>query len=106
MLWLTENDLKNFFAHIIREVAKELNIKDGEWRYNSELLEHINSESPMISKKLEEFFAAYKQWHELHVKVCLDKIEGHHTVGDDMKLNTHILSRDDARRELLKALSE
>jgi len=35
MLWLSKNDLKNFFG----EVAKELNVSEWEWLFHSELIE-------------------------------------------------------------------
>ena len=35
---VTENDLKTFFGEVVRNVAKELKIKEWNWLFNSELL--------------------------------------------------------------------
>jgi hypothetical protein len=69
MLFLSENDLKNFFGEVVRNVAKEMNIKDWEWYGYSELLELIESQNKVVYQKLEAFFDAYKKWHEFHAKV-------------------------------------
>jgi hypothetical protein len=51
MLWLTENDLKTFFGEVVRNVAKELKIKEWNWLFNSELIEQIHTENQMVSEK-------------------------------------------------------
>jgi hypothetical protein len=104
MLCLTEHDLNIFFCEVIRNVAKELKIKKWKWRFNSELLEEIKAENQTVSEKLEEFFAAYKKWHEFHVKVCVENIEGNPPVEDSCELQTYVSARDAAREALLKEL--
>jgi hypothetical protein len=104
MLWLTENDLKAFFGEVVRNVAKELEIKEWSWRFNSELLEQIHTENQTVSEKLNEFFAAYREWHECYAKVTFGKIEGNLKEEDIYELQTHVFVRDSAREALLKEL--
>jgi hypothetical protein len=104
MLWLTENDLKTFFGEVVRNVAKELKIKEWNWRFNSELLEQIHTENQTVSEKLNEFFAAYRKWHVCYVKVTLGKIEENLREEDICELQPQVLVRDSARESLLKEL--
>ncbi|MDI1278159.1 hypothetical protein [Methylobacter sp.] len=104
MLWLTENDLKSFFGEVVRNVAKELKIKEWDWRFNSELLEQIHTENQAVSKKLNEFFTAYRKWHECYVKVTVGKIEENLREEDICELQTQVLVRNSAREALLKEL--
>jgi len=101
---VTENDLKTFFGEVVRNVAKELKIKEWNWLFNSELLEQIHIENQMVSEKLNEFFAAYRKWHEFYVKVTLGKIEENLRDEDMCDLQTQVLLRNSAREALLKKL--
>ncbi len=104
MLWLTENDLKTFFGEVARNVAKELEIKEWKWQYYSELLEQIHAKDQTVSDKLNEFFEAYRKWHECYVKVTLGKIEENLREEDLHELEDQVLVRDSARKALTKAL--
>jgi hypothetical protein len=104
MLWLSENDLKLFFGDVIRNVAKELKLKDWEWHFHSELLEQIRSKNSVVSDLLDKFFAAYKDWHDFHVKIEHQNKAGKLSAEENAELLTCITSRDNARKSLLQEL--
>ena len=104
MLWLSENDLKNFFGEVIRNVAKELEVSEWEWLFHSELLEQIKAQDSAVAAKLESFFAAYKSWHGFHVKVDQENKAGNLSPAETAELQTLISARDAAREALLKEL--
>jgi hypothetical protein len=106
MLWLSENDLKNFFSEVIRNVAKKMNLKEWEWQSNFELLEQIRSQNAAVSQKLDAFFDAYKKWHAFHLQVEHDKKTGNLSAQETKELTDLISKRDTSRKVLLEELSE
>ncbi|OHE57630.1 MAG: hypothetical protein A2Z47_13200 [Thermodesulfovibrio sp. RBG_19FT_COMBO_42_12] len=104
MLWLSENDLKNFFGEVIRNVAKELKVKEWEWLFHTELLEQIKNKNAAVSEKLEAFFTAYKNWHDFHVKVDSENKAGSLSTEENNERQNHISAREAARETLLKEL--
>lgn len=104
MLCLSENDLKNFIGGVIRNVAKELKLNQWERQTYSQLVKRIKAENPVVSKKLEEFFSAYKGWHDLQVKLSQESQVGDISAADKDKLQRRLSIRDAAREALLKEL--
>lgn len=104
MLWLSKNDLKNFFGEVTRNVAKELNVSEWEWLFHSELLEQIKAQDSMVARKLESFFSAYKNCHNFHVKVEKEGRAGKLSLTENDELQTLISVRHVAREALLKEL--
>ncbi len=104
MLWLSENDLKNFFGEVIRNVAKELKVSEWEWLFDSELLEQIKAQDLVVAAKLDSFFSVYKNWHDFHVKVDQENKAGKLSPAENGELQTLIAARDAARVALLKDL--
>ncbi len=104
MLCLSENDLKNFIASIIRNVARELKVKDWERQTYYTLVKQIKTENPEVSKKLEGFYNAYKKWHDLQVKLGQESQVGVVAAADKDKLQHYLLTRDAAREALLAEL--
>lgn len=104
MLKLTKNDLKIFFGEVIRNAAKKLKIKKLKWRLDAELLEKIKAKNETVSEILEEFFAAYKKWHKVHIKASPENIEGVFSTDDSYELKTLVSVRNAARKSLLKEL--
>ncbi|MGB9577794.1 MAG: hypothetical protein ACPL3S_00840 [Halothiobacillaceae bacterium] len=104
MLWLSENDLKNFFGEVIRNVAKEMKLNEWEWQFHSELLEQIKLQNAAVSQKLDAFFDAYKKWHAFHVQVEQDNKAGNLSPQETNELTTLISARDASREALLKEL--
>lgn len=104
MLCLSENDLKNFISGVIRNVAKELKLQKWEQQSYYALVKQIKAENKAVSEKLEEFFHAYKQWHDFQVKLSQENNTGTLSAADNNKLQNHILARDAASEALLKEL--
>ncbi len=104
MLCLSENDLKNFISGVIRNVAKELKLKEWEQQSYYKLVKQIRAENQEVSKKLEEFFMAYKKWHDFQVNLSQEHKAGKFSVADGNKLKNHISARDAASEALLKEL--
>ena len=58
----------------------------------------------LACRTLNEFFVAYRKWHEFYVKVTLGKIEENLREEDICELQVQVLVRDSAREALLKEL--
>ncbi len=104
MLCLSENDLKNFIGGVIRNVAKELKLKQWERQTYFQLVKQIKAENQAVSEKLEQFFNAYKKWHDLQVKLGQESQLGDISAADKDKLQGYLSARDAAREALLKEL--
>lgn len=102
MLCLSENDLKNFIGGVIRNVAKELKLNQWERQTYSQLVKQIKLQNQAVSKKLENFFTAYKRWHDLQVKLGQQSQTGEVSTADKNKLQRYLSVRDAAREALLK----
>ena len=104
MLWMTENDLKIFFGETIRNVSRELKIKDWQWQHHSELLEKITESSKSAREKLDSFFSEYKKWHDFHVKINEQGNFGNLSQKEDQELQELITKRDSSRENLLSSI--
>ncbi|MFI3157261.1 MAG: hypothetical protein QX199_13995 [Methylococcaceae bacterium] len=104
MLCLSENDLKNFIGGVIRNVAKELKLNQWEQQTYYKLVQQIKTENQAVSEKLEEFFNAYKKWHDLQVKLSQQNQAGDISAADKDRLHSYISARDIAREALLREL--
>ena len=104
MLFLSENDLKNFFGDVIQNVAKELNLQDREWLFHAEILEQVKTENTAVFEKLEDFFAAYKNWNDFHTKIDQENKTGNLSTEEHKALSSLISTRDSARKSLLETL--
>jgi hypothetical protein len=104
MLWLSENDLKNFIGGVIRNVAKNLGIQGWERLPYYNLVKKIKTKKPLVSTKLEAFFLAYKRWHDYQIKLNLEKQGGELSVEEQGKLQRFISVRDVARDALMNEL--
>lgn len=104
MLWLSENDLKNFIGGVIQNTAKKLHIKDWEQQTYFHLVKQIKAENQVVSVKLEAFYLAYKRWHDYQVKLNLEKAGGALSAEEQSKLQRFISVRDTARVAFLKEL--
>jgi hypothetical protein len=106
MLWLSDNDLKNFMGGVIRNTAKKLHIKEWEQQSYYQLVKLIKTENQLVSEKLEDFFLAYKRWHDYQIKLNLEKAGGALSAEEQNKLQRHISVRDAAREAFLKELNK
>ncbi len=104
MLWLSENDLKNFMGSVIRNVAKNLHIQGWEHQPYYNLVKQIKTENQEVSIKLEEFYLAYKKWHDYQIKLNLEKQGGELSAEEKSRLQQYLSVRDTAREALMKAL--
>ena len=104
MLWLSENDLKNFMAGVIRNVAKNLNINGWENKTYLSLVKNIKAENQLVSSKLEQFFLAYKRWHDYQIKLNLEKQGAPLSEEEQGKLQHYLSVRDVTSDELMKEL--
>lgn len=104
MLCLSENDLKNFISGVIRNVAKELKLQEWDKQSYYALVKKIKTENPAVSKKLEEFFNAYKKWHDFQVKLSDENKTGQLSAADNTKLQNHISARNAASDALWQEL--
>lgn len=103
MLCLSEDDLKGFIANVIRKVAKELGIDQWERQKYYQLVLQIKTRDQQIFDRLDQFFVAYKKWHDFQVKLSQE----HSTSVPPKKkerLRKRIEARDTARELLLQAL--
>lgn len=105
MLFMSENDLKQYFGDVIRSVARELKVKDWEWLSHNELLEKIQQhQNKSVSEKLQSLFDTYMDWYSFHVKIDKEEKQGKLSPDEHSELIQLILNRDNAREELLKIL--
>ena len=104
MFSFTESDLKVFFGNVVQIVAKELQIKDWEWQYQSELLKNIKTQNQAVFSKLEDFFKAYKEWHSFHVEVDKEGKVGCLNDSEHKRLLDLIQNRDCKRNTLISAI--
>lgn len=107
MLFMTENDVKQYFHQVIRHVSKRLEIENWEFLSSYELMEKIQQhENNNIHEKLQALFKAYTDWHSFHVEIDKTGKQGNLSMDESERLMSLILKRDTSREELTSALPD
>lgn len=57
-------DLANFYQLVVKNVARQLGVKNPEWRPVDELYTEISNFSVKVHDLLLDFFDAYQDWYE------------------------------------------
>lgn len=103
-MYMTREMLNAFKHHIYQNVAKKLEIPDGEWKSVQELSTEIESADLNVAGLVESMIYAYEAWYSVHEEIDQTGIAGSLTVVLNDKLIKAINNRDDARKQLIDAL--
>ena len=105
-MYITEQDLHVFYQQLHQNVAKQLGIKDYEWKSASELADEIQASNSVVAKVLQSFICSYESWFKVHEEIDSAGTAGNLSVEQNTKLMSAIDARDSTRQRVIDALAK
>ncbi len=94
----------HFLYQIHQNVAKQLGIKDFEWKSMAELNQEIQGLNPQVAEMIADFGAAYKSWTNINDQIGHSGTSGNLTEIQLKALSDAIDLRDATRKSLISKL--
>jgi len=105
-MYITQQDLHVFYQQVHQNVAKQLGIKDYEWKSADELVDEIQKTNSVVATTLQSFITAYESWFNVHKDIDNEGTAGHLTPEQNAMLMAAIEARDSARQKVIDELSK
>lgn len=105
-MYITRQDLHVFYQQVHQNVAKQLGIKDYEWKSASELADEIQTTNSVVANTLQSFITAYESWFKVHEEIDSAGTAGNLSAEQNTKLMCAIDARDSTRQKVIDALAK
>lgn len=105
-MYITRQDIHVFHQQVHQNVAKQLGIKDFEWKSASELAGEIKTTNSRMATILQSFIIAYESWFKVHEEINSAGTAGNLTGEQNEKLNAAIEARDSKRQKVIDELAK